>query len=99
MKNDPDGEGIGNNPSDIVICSDRTVYIADAGCNCVLAQTYPGLTTVVEVLVTDEETIYAIEFASGFDPVEGLPPYSGRVVEVIAEGPTTIAERLNFLCG
>lgn len=158
MEHDPDGAGIGNNPTDLAVADDGTVYIADAGCNCLLSwteqgglelfsawaespqavpdtvdigpdgdiyvgfltgvpfptegsrierwtsdgeleETFTGLTMVVDILVEDDGTLYAVEFASGFQPPMGLPAYSGRVVEVTSEGITPIAEKLNYPYG
>lgn len=62
---------------------------------------YTGLTMAVDVKVTEDGSIYAVEFAR-FDLAaasEGGSPWvanSGRIVQVSAEGVTPVAEGLNF---
>jgi hypothetical protein len=51
-----------------------------------LVQTYTGLTAVTDVLVTDDGTIYAVEYGVFGD--QGWGP--GQVVRVTEEGPETV---------
>lgn len=55
-----------------------------------LAETIGGLTTVTDVLVTADGTIYAVEFGVLGD--QGFGP--GRVVRVTPEGPETVLDGL-----
>lgn len=149
LTEDPDGNpNEQSNPTDMAVADDGTIYIANAGCNCLmtwtaedglavavvwsfeddnpvptavdigpdgdvyvgfltgfpfpeggsrierwsggeLVETYEGLTAVTGVLVTEDGTIYAVEygvFGQGWGP--------GRVVEVTADGPMPILEDL-----
>jgi hypothetical protein len=54
-------------------------------------ETYRGLTAVTDVLVTDDGTIYAVEFGTYGDT--GWGP--GQVVTVTADGPQTVLGDLN----
>lgn len=56
-----------------------------------LVQTYEGLTAVTGLLVTDDDTIYAVEFGV-FAQGEGFGP--GRVVMVSEDGITPVLEGL-----
>lgn len=153
----PDPDALNSDPADITVGADGTVYIADAGCNCLwswteedglspfhlwdiddnpvptgvsvgpdgsvyvsflsgfpfplegtrieqysadgeLLQTFEGLTMATDVLVTDDGTIYAVEFAAGLGD-RGFVPDSGRVVIVSAEGLTPVMEGLRFPYG
>lgn len=146
-----------SDPVDIDVADDGTVYIADAGCNCLwawteegglvpfhlwdsddnpvptgvtfgpegdiyisflsgfpfpvegtrierwsadgeLVQTYGGLTMATDVLVTDDGTIYAVEFAAGLGEL-GFVPDSGRVVIVSEEGVTPVMDGLRMPYG
>ncbi len=66
-----------------------------------LVKQYIGLTLAVNVVVTDDGAVYAVEFGR-FDlaiaDADTSPwvPNSGRVVMVSDEGITPIAEGLNF---
>lgn len=63
-----------------------------------LIATFEGLTLVVDVVVTAEGEIYAVEFAR-FDLEAGGFPWladSGRVVQVSADGLTPVLEGLNY---
>ncbi len=60
-----------------------------------LQATFTGLTTVVDVLVAADGTLYATQLAV-FDPNAGWVPNSGSVVAVAADGLTPIASELNF---
>jgi hypothetical protein len=51
-----------------------------------VVETYRGLTAVTDVLVTDEGTIYAVEYGVFGD--QGWGP--GRVITVTADGPETV---------
>lgn len=142
-----------SNPVDIAVSADGTVYIANAGCNCIqswtpdagvqiaatwptdtdnpvptsvavdangdlyvgfltgfpwpaggarierwsggeLAETFTGLSTVTDILVAEDGTIYAVEHGlTG----EGYQP--GRVVMVSAEGVTPVMEGLTMPYG
>ncbi len=62
-----------------------------------LKETYTGLSYVTDVVVTDDGTIYAVEFAAGFGDFGWES--GGRVVEVSADGVEAIAEGLNFPYG
>jgi hypothetical protein len=137
-----------SNPVDLAIASDGTVYIVNAGCNCVqswteadgvqiamqwdeddnpvptsiaigpdgdiyvgfltgfpwptrgsrierwsggeLKESYYGLTTVTDVLVSADGTIYAVEHG-----LTGEGYVSGRVVMASADGITPVMEGLN----
>ena len=137
--NQPDPDAINSDPTDLALADDGTLYIADAGCNCLwswteadglqaavlwdvddnpvptsvdigpdgdvyvgflsgfpfevgsarierwsggeLAQTYGDLTMVTDVLVADDGTIYAVEFAAGMGDA-GFVADSGRVITV-----------------
>jgi hypothetical protein len=63
-----------------------------------LIETYTGLTGVTDIHVDDSGTLYAVEFASGFDDM-GWIPDSGRVVRVDTESITPLLEGLNFPYG
>jgi hypothetical protein len=63
-----------------------------------LVQTYGGLTMVTDVLVADDGTIYAVEFAAGLGET-GFVPDSGRVVIVSAEGVTPVMDGLRLPYG
>jgi hypothetical protein len=56
-----------------------------------LLETFDGLTTVVEVLVTDDGTVYAVEHGVFGDTGWG----AGRVVRVDADGIETVANGLS----
>lgn len=56
-----------------------------------VVETYRGLTAVTDVLVTDDGTIYAVEFGTYGDT--GWGP--GRVVTVTPDGPETVLGDLN----
>ena len=147
----PDGDVIASQPADLAFGPDGAIYIANAGCNCVmryteaegvsifaswtiddnpvpttvelgpdgdlyigflsgfpfpedgsrverwtldgdLVATYPGLTAVVGLLVTDAGTIYAVELGRFGDT--GWLPETGRVVVVGEDGPTPVLEGL-----
>lgn len=62
-----------------------------------LITTYTGLTSVVDVQVEDDGTIYAVEFARFGDL--GWEPASGRVVTVSEAGVLPLMENLNFPYG
>jgi len=63
-----------------------------------LKATYDNLSFITDVLVTEDGTIYAVQFASSFGD-QGWTPGSGSVVEVTEDGSTPIAENLNFPYG
>ncbi len=63
-----------------------------------LVETFTGLTTVVDLLVDEAGTLYAVEMTSGFGD-SGFIPESGRVVAVSADGLTPVAEGLNMPYG
>ena len=66
-----------------------------------LLETFAGLTMVVEVVVAEDGSIYAVELGE-FDLESGGPPWvpeSGRVIEVTADGPVVVADGLNFPYG
>jgi hypothetical protein len=154
LEQDPDGNpNQQSNPTDFAVAPDGTIYIANAGCNCLmswtaedgvqvpvvwsfeednpvpttvdvdangdiyvgfltgfpwpagaarverwsggeLVETYEGLTAVTGVLVTDEGTVYAVEYATGDQFAE-----PGRVVTVSADGITPVLEGLTFPYG
>ncbi len=148
----PDPNAINSDPTDLMVSDDGTLYIIDAGCNCLwawtedaglsafhlwdvddnpvptgidigpegdiyvsflsgfpfpvegtrieryspdgeLVQTYAGLTLATDVLVADDGTIYAVEFAAGLGD-RGFIPDSGRVVIVSEDGVTPVMEGL-----
>lgn len=60
-----------------------------------LVETFEGLTTVVDVMVGDDGTVYAVEFVSNFGE-RGWQPDSGRVVMIGDDGITPVMENLNF---
>lgn len=62
-----------------------------------LIESYPGLTTVVNVAVGSDGSVYAVEFARFGD--RGWTPNTGRVVLVTAEGIYPVAEGLNLPYG
>lgn len=154
LEEDPDGNNNEqSNPVDFVVAEDGTIYIANAGCNCVetwnaedglsvfyawdfandnpvpttvaigpdgdlyvsfltgfpfaqgssrverwtmdgeLIETYAGLTAVTDVLVTEDGTIYAVEFGEEFNSGSGWS--AGRVVMVSADGITSVMDGLN----
>lgn len=64
-----------------------------------LVETFTGLTMVVDLLVDDDGTIYAVEFSEGLDQRGRLTPNSGRVVEVRSDGLNPVVEGLNFPYG
>ena len=135
--NNPDGQAIDSNPSDIAFGDDGTLYIADAGANALLSwtpedglslvrawennpvptsvdvgpdgdlyvgfltgfpfpedgsrverlsasgetiETYEGLTAVVDVMVDEAGTVYAVEFATFSQDQGGWQPDTGGVV-------------------
>jgi hypothetical protein len=149
--NSPEDVPNNSNPVDLAVGADGTVYIANAGCNCIqswtadgglevaatwateednpvptsvavdangdlyvgfltgfpwpaegariekwsggeLVETYNGLTTVTDVLVTADGTIYAVEHGvgQGADGAYG----EGRVVTVSADGVTPVMDGL-----
>ncbi len=150
----PDDDIISSNPTDFALAPDGTIYIANAGCNCLqawsrgegvsifaswgmddnpvpttvavdaagdvyvgfltgfpfpqgqsrierwsggeLAQTYPGLTAVVDILLLDDGTIYATEFGVFTQEGAWAP---GRIVQVTTDGITPIMEDLPFAWG
>jgi hypothetical protein len=155
--NQPEPDAISSDPADLALADDGTLFIADAGCNCLwtwteadslqafhlwdiddnpvptgvdfgpdgdvyvsflspfpfqaqaarierysrdgaLKQTYSGLSFVTDVLVTDDGTIYAVEFATGFGDT-GFTPDSGRVVTVSESGITPVLEGLRLPYG
>lgn len=63
-----------------------------------LKQTYEGLTMVTDVLVTEDGSLYAVQFASSFGD-QGWVPESGSVVKVTEEGLETLEDGLNFPYG
>lgn len=63
-----------------------------------LNTTYVGLTLVTDVLVTDDGTIYAVQFADGFGD-EGYNAGSGSVVVVTEDGLQSVVGSLNFPYG
>ncbi|MBL8163736.1 MAG: ScyD/ScyE family protein [Anaerolineae bacterium] len=69
-------------------------YAADG----TLKQTYEGLTLVTDVLVTEDGTIYAVQFADGFGD-QGYNAGTGSVVTVSEDGLETVAGELNFPYG
>ncbi|MDZ4768737.1 MAG: ScyD/ScyE family protein [Chloroflexota bacterium] len=60
--------------------------------------TYPGLTLVTDLIVTEDGNLYAVEMASGFGDT-GYIPESGRIVSVTEEGITPLFGGLNFPYG
>ncbi len=62
-----------------------------------LLETYTGLSTVVDVQVATDGTVYAVEIARFGDM--GWIPNTGRVVSVSANGITPVMENLNFPYG
>ena len=155
--NQPDANAVNSDPSDLALGPDGTLYIADAGCNCLwmwteeaglapfhlwdiddnpvptgvavgpegdiyvsflsgfpfpvegtrieryapdgeLLQTYDGLTLATDVLVAEDGTIYAVEFAAGLGE-RGFIIDSGRVLTVSEEGLTPVMEGLRFPYG
>ena len=63
-----------------------------------MLQTYDGLTMATDVLVTEDGTIYAVEFAAGLGD-SGFIPDSGRVVTVSEDGVTPVMEGLRLPYG
>jgi sugar lactone lactonase YvrE len=63
-----------------------------------LKETYDNLTLVTDVLVTQDGTIYAVQFADSFTD-SGYNPKSGSIVTVSKDGLKTIADKLNFPYG
>jgi sugar lactone lactonase YvrE len=63
-----------------------------------LIETFEGLSLVTDVLVGDDGTVYAVEFATDFGD-QGYEPDSGAVVTVSAAGITPLAEGLNYPYG
>ncbi len=63
-----------------------------------LKATYNNLSFITDVLVTEDGTIYAVQFASSFGD-QGWTPGSGSVVKVTEDGSAPIAENLNFPYG
>jgi len=63
-----------------------------------LIETFDGLSLVTDVLVGDDGTVYAVEFATDFGD-QGYEPDSGAVVSVSANGITPLAEGLNYPYG
>lgn len=155
-ENNPDGEIVASNPTDLAVGPDGTVYVVDASANTLLTwtpdagvalfgvwpaeeetsqvpdavavgpngdvyvgflsgfpfttgsakverwsadgeliETYGDLTGVVDVMVAEDGTVYALELASGFGDT-GWIAESGSVKIVSAEGNTVVAEGLNF---
>lgn len=154
--NSPDDVPNNSNPVDIAVGLDGTVYIVNAGCNCIqswtpdggveiaavwqtegdnpvptsvavdangdlyvgfltgfpwpaegsrverwsngaLAETYPGLTTVTDIWVAADGTIYAVEHGvgQGADGNYG----AGRVVTVSADGVSVVMDGLSMPYG
>ncbi len=58
-----------------------------------LLESFGGLTTVTDVLVTDDGSLYAVQLVTEFTD-EGLNPNSGNVVKITSDGATPIAEGL-----
>ncbi len=152
----PDGAEVpDSNPVDIAVADDGTVFVVDAGCNCLLSlgsdgalsvvaawpdnpvptsialgadgdlyvgflsplpfipgtaridhlsadgevlESFEGLTMVVDLLLADDGTLYAVELAQGLGE-QGFVPDSGRVVAVSGDGIDAIAEGLSFPYG
>jgi biopolymer transport protein ExbD len=149
--NDPADVPNNSNPVDIAVGADGTVYVANAGCNCIqswteadgvqiaaqwptdsdnpvptsvavdangdlyvgfltgfpwpmgearverwsggeLADTFTGLTTVTDIVVAEDGTIYAVEHGVGQG--ENGAYGEGRVVSVSADGVTPVLEGL-----
>jgi len=145
-----------SNPVDLAVGADGTVYIANAGCNCIqswtpdggvqiaatwptdsdnpvptsvavdangdlyvgfltgfpwpaggarierwsggeLAETYSGLTTVTDFVVSADGTIYAVEHGVGQGPDGNYG--EGRVVSVSADGVTPVMTGLSMPYG
>jgi hypothetical protein len=63
-----------------------------------LKKTYEKLSFVTDLLVTEDGTIYASQFSSGFGD-QGWTGASGSIVKVSDKGITPIAENLNFPYG
>jgi sugar lactone lactonase YvrE len=62
-----------------------------------LKETYEGLTLVTDVLVTEDGTIYAVQFADGFGD-QGYNPGTGSVV-IVGDELEVVASELNFPYG
>ncbi len=107
--NNPDGDIISTNPSDLELADDGTLFIADASCNCVLTWTAEdGLQTFAAWSIDDnpvptsvalgpEGDVY-VGFLSGFPfPAEGsrIERYSpdGELLQTY-EGLTTVVSLL-----
>ncbi|MBC7812026.1 MAG: ScyD/ScyE family protein [Burkholderiales bacterium] len=58
-----------------------------------LIETFDGLTAVTDILVTEDDTIYAVQLAQLGE--QGPVPNSGSVVTVSADGITPVAEGLS----
>jgi hypothetical protein len=75
-----------------------TARVERFGVDGVLKETYGGLTLVVDLVVTEDGTVYALEMASGYGDT-GFVPDSGRIVIVSADGVTPVVEGLNIPYG
>lgn len=94
--NNPDGQAIDSNPVDFVATEDGTLYIADAGCNCVLKWTAEaGLETLIVwdtnpvptgIDLGPDGNLY-ISFLTGFPFPEG-----GAKIEVRDTAGTLVTE-------
>lgn len=60
-----------------------------------LLETYDGLTGVTDVLIAPDDTLYAVQIASGYGDL-GWIADSGSVVTVSADGVEPVAEGLNY---
>ena len=58
-----------------------------------LLESFGGLTTVTDVLVTDDGSLYAVQLFTEFTD-DGPNPNSGNVVQITSDGVTPIAEGL-----
>jgi hypothetical protein len=64
-----------------------------------LVEAYPGMTTLVDVFVADDGTVYASNIADFNMDQGGWLPETGSVVIATVDGPTPVAEGLNFPYG
>lgn len=76
----------------------RGARIERYGVDGTLKETYPELTLVTDILVTEDGTLYAVELANGFGDV-GYNANTGRVIKLVQGDVGVVLEGLNYPYG